>query len=190
MSWPMYNLWKFCAHMMWYMLNTWFCWNPVFHFLVLCSSQSGDHPEKNLANFHYTPYMKWFLKKGILLCFWLLAGDLEKTSSKSTETHRIEVSPFMAWQFKKRQQSSVNLGHLFHKFPCMGWNSILQVTIGQKFVAGRIPGKTYSLQGIRETKLIHQSFKRQLVLWEKMPTYIPLKYYHNNNEYNIFTTFI
>jgi hypothetical protein len=23
---------------------------------------------------------------------------------------------------KKRQQSSVNLGHLFHKFPGIGWN--------------------------------------------------------------------
>jgi hypothetical protein len=182
MSWAMYDLWKFCAHLMWYMLITWFCWNPVFHFLVLCSSQSGDHPERSLANFHYTPYMKWFFLKRDPSMIWLLAGDLEKTSSKSTETHQIEVSPFMAWQFKKRQQSSVNLGH---KFPCMGWNSILQVTIGQKFVAGRIPGETYSLQGIRETKLIHQSFKRQLVLWEEMPTYIPLKC-----EYSIFTTFI
>jgi hypothetical protein len=32
--------------------------------------------------------------------------------------------------------------------------SIFYVTIWQKFVAGRIPGETYLLQGIRETKLI------------------------------------
>jgi hypothetical protein len=36
---------------------------PVFHFIVLCCSQSGDHTEKNVANFYYTPYMKRFLKK-------------------------------------------------------------------------------------------------------------------------------
>jgi hypothetical protein len=42
--------------------------------------------------------------------------------------------------------------------------SIFQVTIWQKFVAGRIPGETYLLQGIREAKLIEHSFKRQLVL--------------------------
>ena len=68
--------------------------------------------------------------------------------------------------------------------------SIFQVTIWQKFVAGRIPGDTYLWQGIRETKLIHDSFKRQLLLWDEMPTYIPLRYYHNNSEYNIFATFI
>jgi len=147
---------------MWYMLITWFCWNPVFHFLVLCCSQSGDRPEKNLANFDYTPYMKQFFLKMVsfhvfgsllehIIEIWRFGKNFIKSTKELTELK--EVSPFMAWQFKKGQRSSVNLGHLFHKFPHMGWNSIFQVTIGQKFDAGRIPGKTYLLQAIRETKL-------------------------------------
>jgi hypothetical protein len=59
----------------------------------------------NVANFDYTPYMKRFFKKRdpsmFLAPCWnisLKSGDLEKTSSKSTEelTELKEVSPFMA----------------------------------------------------------------------------------------------
>ncbi len=111
-------------------------------------------------------------------------------SSKSNEelTELKALLLFMAWQFKKRQQSSMNLGHLFHKFPGMRWNSIFQVTIWLQFASGRIPGDTHLLQGIRETMLIHHSLKRQLVLWDEMSTYTTLRNYHNNHEYNIFTT--
>ncbi len=137
------------------------------------------------------------LKKNILIWFWPTywnksskSGDLEIFSSKSNEelTELKAVLLFMAWQFKKRQQSSMNLGHFLHKFPCMGWNSIFQVIIWLKFASGRIPGETHLLQGIRETKLVHHSLKRQLVLWEEMSTYTTPRNYHNNHQYNIFTT--
>jgi hypothetical protein len=50
------------------------------------------------------------------------------------------------------QQSLVNLGHVFHKFPCMGEIIFFKSTIWQKFGGGRIPCETNLLQGIRVTK--------------------------------------
>jgi hypothetical protein len=104
MSWAMYNLWKFCAHLMWYMLNTWFCWNPVFHFLVLCSSQSGDHPEKNLANFHYTPYMKWFKKKGSFYVFGSLLEIWKKLHQNQLKLK--ELKCHLLWHDNSRRENS------------------------------------------------------------------------------------
>jgi hypothetical protein len=85
MSWPMYNMCRFCAHLMW--MLTYICWlfdyvvpkwDPVFPFSILCCSQKNNHLENNLAKFGYTPNMNGFLKKGSFYVFGFLLEHIIK----------------------------------------------------------------------------------------------------------------
>jgi hypothetical protein len=109
---------------------------------------------------------------------------LEIYSSKSNEElpELKEVLLFMAWQFKKRQEETIVISDFwaifFHKFPGIGQiGSIFQGHNLAEICCWKNPWwDLFITRYQRDQDHIHHSFKRQLVLWEEMPTYIPLWY--------------
>jgi len=94
------------------------CWSAArFLLRILCCTQSGNHPENNLAKFGYIIDMRIAKNDGIFLYSWLPSRSYRKT---------LEIWKFEIWQIFTTFSP--------WKILCIGQNHILQVEICPKFV--------------------------------------------------------